>query len=154
MVKRTITKTWIWGAVVMTVGGVLILASALALVAHVQNVTAGNRYPFNPNDNVFWTIVFLIVLSCIVAGSGVIVQLVAWIGAVLNTNRLADKTWFRVLLWGGIVGIVTSPLFGLGALFWWGVMVCYLVAGPDGMAVQPPQVAMPVGPPKTLVPAG
>jgi hypothetical protein len=154
MAKRTITKWWIWGLVVMAVGGILILASSLALAAHVVNVTAGGSSRYVP-DNFLWTAVDVMILGGIVAGGGAIAQLVAWIGAVFNTHRLADKKWFHILLWGGIVGIVTSLLHGLGALgalFWLGVMACYLIAGNDGMAVQPPQVAMPTAPPKTLVP--
>ena len=145
------------GVVVMVVGGILILASSLALAAHIQNVTAGNTNNFNPNDNVFWTLVFLIVLSCIVCCGGFIAQFVAWIGAVLNTYRLVDRTWFNLLLWGGIAGIVTSSLCGLGALFGLGLMIAYLVAGPDAMAIQQPLRAMPAEPttpPKTLLPTG
>jgi hypothetical protein len=67
---------------------------------------------------------------------------------------LEDRRWFNALLWGGIVGIVTMPLFGLGALIWGNVMIAYLVGGPDGMAGEPPEVATPAVPPKTLVPTG
>lgn len=148
MVKRTITTWWIVGAIVMIVGGILALFSSLALVPHIQDLTSGFRYSFVP-DSYFWTLISLIVLG------GIAVQFVAWIGAVLNTNRLADKTWFNILLWGGIVGIVLGPLFGLGALFWWGVMIAYLVGRPDGMAEAPPLLrATPTAPPKTLAPTG
>jgi len=173
MVKRTITKWWIWGLVVMAVGGILALSGSLAMVAHVQNVTAGNRYPFTPNDNFFWTMIGLMALGGIVASCGVIAQLVAQIGALFNTHRLADQTWFRGLLWGTIVGYVVAfvtlglqlafafsnsvatafvwPGFAVGALIEWIVMICYLAAGPDGMAGEPPEIATPTAP-KTLVP--
>jgi hypothetical protein len=68
---------------------------------------------------------------------GLIAQLVAWIAALLNTHQLADPKWFHALLWGGIAGIVATPLFGLGELAFWGVMMAYLVAGPDGLAAGP-----------------
>jgi hypothetical protein len=167
MAKRTITKWWIVGAVIMVAGGILSLASSLALAAHIQNVTAGNRYPFNPtpNDNVFWTILFFLILGGIIAGGGAIAQLVAWIGAVFNTYRLADKKWFHILLWGGLAGylviLATLGIFWptdvVGGLITWGVMLPYLVAGPDGMAIQQPQIERPTEPtvpPKTLVPTG
>jgi hypothetical protein len=57
------------------------------------------------------------------------VQLAAWIGALINTNLLQDKTWFIVLLVGGILGL-NFGLLGFAA------MVAYLVAGPDGTASQ------------------
>ena len=177
MVKRTITKWWMWGLVVMVVGGILALVSSLVMVAHVQDVTAGGRYSFNPADNFYWTMIGLIVLGSIVAGCGYIAQFVAWIGGLFNTHRLADKTWFRVLLWGGLAGYLvvfvtlggmfaggilrwegTQVLvwtgFPVGALIEWIVMVCYLVAGPDGKAVQQPQLATPAASPKTLAPTG
>jgi hypothetical protein len=154
MVKRTITKWWIVGAVFMIVGGILALASSLALVLHIQDLSANFQSNNFVPDSYFWTLISLIILGGIAVLGGIVVQFVVWIGAVLNTNRLVDKTWFNVLLWCGIVGIVLGPLFGLGALFWWGLMIAYLVGGPDGMAVQQPQIATLVAPPKTLAPTG
>jgi hypothetical protein len=51
---------------------------------------------------------------------GGIGQFVAWIGAVINTSRLDEKTWFIVLL---VLGLLS---FGLVA------MLVYVLAGPDG----------------------
>ena len=52
-------------------------------------------------------------------------QFVAWIGAVVNTARLDDKTWFVVLL---VLGLLS---FGFIA------MLVYVLAGPDGTAPRP-----------------
>jgi hypothetical protein len=135
MAKRTITKWWMWGLVAMIPGAILIFASALALAAHLGTVTPGNWNNFMPDDY-SRTMVTFIVLGGIFGVAVIIAQFVAWIGAVVNTQRLADRRWFNALLWGGIVGIVTMPLFGLGALIWGNVMIAYLVGGPDGMAPQ------------------
>jgi hypothetical protein len=51
--------------------------------------------------------------------------------AVLGTRQLVDPRWFKALRWGGIAGLVTMPLIGLGALVLGAVMTAYLVAGPD-----------------------
>jgi hypothetical protein len=172
MAKRTITKWWMWGLVALAVGGILGTVMIFVEVAHAGGFTPGKR-SFVP-DSFFWTMISLIVLSYIVAGCGAIAQLVAHIGALFNTYRLADKTWFRGLLWGTIAGYVVLfvtlglqlafvfsnsvatafvwPGFAVGGLIEWIVMVSYLVAGPDGMAGKPPQRATPVAPPKTLVP--
>ena len=156
MTKRTITTWWLIGTIVLIVGGLLALFSSLALASHIGTLTDN----FQPNsnfvpDSYFWTLTSLIILGGIAVLGGIVVQLVTWIGAVINTNRLVDKTWFNVLLWCGIVGIVLGPLFGLGALFWWGLMIAYLVGGPDGMAVEPMLLrATPTAPPKTLAPTG
>ena len=65
------------------------------------------------------------ILTMVAAG---VVQFLAWIGAVLNTAQLEDKTWFVVLLVLGLLSL------GFPA------MIAYVVAGPDG-AVQTPAVA-------------
>jgi hypothetical protein len=121
-----------WGLVAMIPGTILIPASALALAAHLETVTWGNWNTFVPDDY-SRTMVILIVLGGIFGMVGIIAQFVGWIGAVVNTNQIADKTWFNTLLWGGIAGIVTMPLFGLGALISGSMMIAYLVGGPDGM---------------------
>jgi hypothetical protein len=46
---------------------------------------------------------------------------VAWIGAVLNTAHLPDKTWFVVLLVVGLLGFVFIAT------------IAYMIAGPDGL---------------------
>ena len=155
MTKRTITMLWLIGVGVMIVGGLLALFCSLALASHIGAFTANYRYNNYVPDSTFWALVSFIVLGGIAILGGIVTQFVAWIGAVINSNRLVDKTWFNVLLWCGIVGIVLGPLFGLGALLWWGLMIAYLVGGPDGMAVEP-MLLRPTAPepPKTLAPTG
>ena len=149
MKKRTITTWWLVGAIVMIVGGLLALFSTLALVPHIQelsdNFHSNNFVP----DGYFWTMISLITLGGIAVLGGILVQFVTWIGAVINTNRLVDKTWFNILLWVGIAGIVLGPLLG------WGLMIAYMIGGPDGMAGEPMLLrATPTVPPKTLAPTG
>jgi len=157
MTKRTITITWLIGIGVMIVGGLLALFTALALASHIGVAT----YNFQPGvnyvpDGTFWALVSFIILGGIAIIGGIIVQFVAWIGAVVNTNHLVDKTWFNILLWVGIAAIVLSLLTaGVGNLVGWGLMIAYLVGGPDGTAVEPTLLrATPPVPPQTLAPAG
>ena len=157
MTKRTITITWLIGIGVMIVGGLLALFTALALASHIGVAT----YNFQPGvnyvpDGTFWALVSFIILGGIAIIGGIIVQFVAWIGAVVNTNHLVDKTWFNVLLWVGIGGIVIGLLTaGLGTLVGWGLMIVYLIGGPDGTAAEPMMMrTTPVEPPRTLAPTG
>ena len=60
------------------------------------------------------------VLGWIPIVGGFIGGLVSWIGALLNTAALDDKTWFIVLL---VLGLFS---FGLIA------MIAYVIGGPDG----------------------
>ena len=79
------------------------------------------------------------------AAVGGLVQLAAWIGALVNTYRLQDKTWFAVLLAGGLLGLAFG-LLGFAA------MVAYLVAGPDGMSAGQPRNLAPASRPSSLAP--
>jgi H+/Cl- antiporter ClcA len=67
-----------------------------------------------------WAIFGLGVVAVLAMIAGFIGGLVSWIGALLNTAQLEDKTWFIVLL---VLGLLS---FGLVA------MIAYVIAGPDG----------------------
>jgi hypothetical protein len=67
-----------------------------------------------------WMIVGLGGLAAVAMIAGFVGGLVAWIGALLNTSQLQDKTWFVLLL---VLGLFS---FGLVA------MIAYVIGGPDG----------------------
>jgi hypothetical protein len=156
MTKRTITILWLSGIGVMIVGGLLALFTALALASHMGAFAANYQYTGYVPDSTFWALVSFIILGGVAVLGGIVVQLAAWIGAVINTNRLVDKTWYNILLWCGVAGIVLGLITGpVGALLGWVLMIVYLVGGPDGMAREPMLLrAMPTEPPKTLAPTG
>jgi hypothetical protein len=132
MTKRTIVKWWIWGEAALIAGAILIPSSLVAFLAHIDSLhAAGRAYDFT-SDGYNQTMVALAVLSCLFAVTGIVLQLVAWIGAVMGTRRLADRTWFKLLLWIGILGLVTTPL-GLGVFVSLGLMLAYMVGGPDAL---------------------
>ena len=138
MTKSAVSKLFI-GSLIAIIGGVLL--AGFAVVAAFWNgafVTAGldvvdvNATPF------FWSMVALMIIGGLTLIGGTIGQFVAWLGALLNTARLEDKTWFILLL---VLGLLS---FGLIA------MILYVLAGPDGMADPnaqtsrtPPAPAMP-----------
>ena len=149
MTKRTITIWWLTGIGVMIVGGLLALFTALGLASHIGAFTANYQYTNYVPDGTFWALVSFIILG------GLVVQIVAWIGAVINTNRLVDKTWYNVLLWCGVAAIVLTLLTGVGALFGWVLMIVYLIGGPDSMALESMLLGrVPTEQPKTLMPTG
>jgi hypothetical protein len=149
MTKSTVTKTWIGGLVVLALGLIVAGVSIALMLAYGGTFTAapsGNGYDFVPRyDAFFATMVTLIVAGGIAATAGGLVQLVAWIGALVNTYRLQDKTWFVVLLLGGLLGFAFG-LIGFAA------MVAYLMAGPDGMAAGQQKIPAPTSRPSTLAP--
>jgi hypothetical protein len=149
MMKSTTTRTWVAGLIVLAAGmvtGGVALGLMLAYGGHFTPAASGNGYDFIPNlDGYFWTTVTIATVGFFVAVAGGIVQLAAWIGALANTYQLQDKTWFTILLVGGLVGLAFAVV-GFAA------MVAYVIAGPDGTAVQQPQIPTAAPQPRTLVP--
>ena len=148
MAKPTIVRTWFAGLIAIA-GGLLMVGVSIALMltygGTFTQATGSNAYDFVPTqDGFFWFTVAGIVFGGIVSAAGGIIQLAAWVGALINTNRLADKTWFVVVLFGGLIGFVFGPA-GLVT------MVVYLISGPDGYAVQQPTPAIGARP-STLAP--
>lgn len=145
MSKRTITRLWLAGLVVLVIGlivGGVGLALMFAYGGHFTPSPNGDGSNYVPSlDTVFWTAVAVLATGGAIAIVGAIAQLAAWVGALVNTNRLQDKTWFIVLLVGGLLGLHIG-LLGFAA------MVAYLVAGPDGKASPRPDI-----PPPDLGPA-
>lgn len=60
-------------------------------------------------------------IASLLAGAGAAAAFVSWAGALINTSRLDDKTWFGTLL---VLGLVS-----LG----WLAMFAYVLKGPDSM---------------------
>jgi hypothetical protein len=152
MAKSTITKTWLAGVIALAAGllvGGVGLALMLAYGGQFTQAPSGDGYDFVPRlDGFFWTTVSLMIVGFTVAAVGGLVQLVGWIGALINTYPLPDKTWFVVLLAGGLIGLGFA-LVGFAA------MVAYVIAGPDGIALRQmeiPTAAAPAPRPTTLAP--
>jgi hypothetical protein len=134
MTKSTVTKIFI-GSLFAIAGGVVLLAAGLFL-AYV-NGTFIMRGPdvVGIHPSAFsWSMAGLGLVGVLAVVGGALAQFLAWIGAVLNTSRLEDKTWFVVLL---VLGLLS---FGFIA------MIVYLVAGPDGTR-QSAKQANPLGAP-------
>jgi hypothetical protein len=159
MKKATITRTWIAGLIVLVVGliiGGISLGLMFAYGGTFAPSVTGQGQDFVPSlDSTFWTTVTFTSLGFLLAAIGGIIQITAWIGSLVNTYQLQDKTWFAVMLAGGLIGLAFS-LVGFAA------MIAYIIAGPDGMAAReerPPMAPLPPeGPPPpqptTYVPAG
>jgi hypothetical protein len=117
--KRTVTRTFVGSLVALAAGLVLLVgASSLAytqgsFIMDGPDVVGVRSTPFG------WSMVALAAVAVLTMLGALVAQFVAWIGAVINTARLADKTWFIVLL---VLGVLS---FGFVA------MVIYVAAGPD-----------------------
>jgi hypothetical protein len=133
MTKSTITRVFLGSLGAIVVGVVLVLLTATAVLATGTWVISGSEvtdFHLSPTAaSTFW----IAALGGLFVIAGAIGQFVAWIGAVVNTSRLADKTWFVLLLVTGLLS------FGFIA------MLVYVLAGPDGTVVA---TSRPAGPGK------
>lgn len=153
MTKAHVTRLWVLGFIVGVVGFIIAGISVGLMLANGGQwipAAAPNNYDFVPRlDSYFWTTVGFTVVGGVIMIAGALAQLVAWVGALVNTYPLADRTWFVILLVGGLIGFA----FGLAQP---AVMIAYIIAGPDGAALQRELAtpATPVEPPTaTFAPA-
>jgi len=120
MSKQTVTRLFVGSLMAVVVGivfaavGVGLAFASGAFVVSGQDVTAVEPIRLTA------TAIITITVGALGIIGGAIGQFVAWIGAVINTSRLEDKTWFILLL---VLGLLS---FGFIA------MLVYVLAGPDG----------------------
>ena len=137
MTKSLINKIWIGGLAVFAAGIVVALGGVFLMLGYggtFTQIDATNNYNFVPNTNgFFWVTIALIVVGGLIALVGSIAQFAAWIGALINSYALPEKTWFAVLLAGGVLSFVFAPL-GFAA------MIAYVIAAPDGTPYRQAQV--------------
>ena len=137
------------GLVVFAAGIVVSMVGVFLMLIHIGTFTqiaGANRYNFTPDiDGFFWTTIGIIVIGGVITLIGRIVELAAWIGALFNSYMLPSKTWFLVLLLGGVLGIVLAPI-GIA------VMLAYVVAAPDGVLYRQMQVPTTMPQPWPLAP--
>lgn len=147
MTKSMVTRIWIGGLVVLAAGLVAAAVGVGLMLAYGGTFTQTgdpSQMQFVPDyGGFFWTTIWVIVLGGILAAVGGVVQLVAWIGALVNSYMLPEKTWFAITLIGGILGL------GFG-LIGFATMVAYVIAAPDGTLYRRPQV--PTAAPSALAP--
>ena len=120
MTKSTVTRIFV-GSVIAVIGGAVLLAAGVLLAYASGGFIMRGPDVIGIHPSAFtWSMAALAIVGILAVIGGALAQFVAWIGAVLNTARLEDKSWFIVLL---LLGLLS---FGFIA------MLVYLAAGPDG----------------------
>lgn len=120
MSKSTVTRLFVGGIVAVVAG--LLLAAAAVLIAYFSGafiLSGPDVIGIQPTPGA-WMFVVLGLVGVVGLVGGAISGLVAWIGALLNTSQLEDKTWFILLL---VLGLFS---FGFVA------MIAYVIVGPEG----------------------
>ena len=129
MPKSMVDRLFIGAIVAVLAGWVVAILAIIAALAGGAVVIGGSNVVTVNGEAVASAVVVLTIASLLVAG-GTVAGVASWIGALLNTARLDDKTWFVLLL---VLGIWS---FGFVA------MVAYLVAGPDSTGRDAPGSGM------------
>jgi len=131
MTKSMIVKLF-WGSLIGLVAGLVLMGItvALAINNHIF-VMSGPDVTGIKSGALSWTLLGLMGLAVLLLLFAAVAHFVAWIGAVLNTAHLPDKTWCVVLLIVGLLGLVFIAT------------VAYVIAGPDGLKVKEQASALP-----------
>ena len=116
--KSTITRLFAVSAVLVAAGAVIGTVAVIAALANGAVRIGGDPFISLDPGQVAGAVAWLVVAS-IVAAIGSIGAMAAWAGALLNTSRLEDKTWFTAILGLGLVS------------FGWIAMFVYVLKGPD-----------------------
>lgn len=125
MSKATVTRLFA-GAILATVAGSIVaVATALNAIAGGV-VTIGGPTVVTVDGGALAGALPWLAIASLIGGLGALGALGAWVGALVNTVRLDDKTWFVALL---VLGLCS---------FGWVAMVAYVIAGPDGWAPDVP----------------
>ncbi|SRR6266540_4861180 len=120
MSKATITRLFVGSLLAVAGGFTLFFIAGLLAYTNGAFVMNGPDVVGIQPTGLGWIVMG--VIGILAMAGGAIGQFIAWIGAVLNTAQLEDKTWFLALL---LLGVLS---FGFIA------MLFYFVAGPDGTA--------------------
>jgi hypothetical protein len=119
MSKRTITLLFTGGIVAVVAGAILAFAAVWIAYANGAFVMDGPDVVGIQPTPYAWAVLAFGVLAIVAMMAGFIAGLVSWIGALLNTAQLEDKTWFIILL---VLGLMS---FGMLAT------IAYIISGPD-----------------------
>ena len=119
MSKSAITRLFVGGFVSVMAGVILAVAAVWIAFANGVFVMDGPDVVGVNGNGFAWSIVGVGLLAGLAIVGGAIAGLVSWVGALINTAQLSDKTWFVLLL---VLG-----LFSFGFI----AMVAYVIGGPD-----------------------
>ncbi|HEU4919235.1 MAG TPA: hypothetical protein VFT20_05800 [Candidatus Limnocylindrales bacterium] len=116
--KPAVTRLFGVAVALVVAGAVIGIVAVIGGLANGAVALGGPQVVTINAGPVAWTIAGLVAASSCGA-AGTITAIAAWAGALLNTYRLEDKTWFLALLVTGLIS--------LG----WVAMFAYVFAGPD-----------------------
>ena len=131
MTKSLVVKLF-WGSLIGLVAGLILMGITFALAITNDIFIMSGPDVIGIRSGVLpWILLGLCALAMLLLLFAAVAHFVAWIGAVLNTAQLPDKTWFVILLVVGLLGLVFIAT------------VAYVIAGPDGVKAKEEAIALP-----------
>jgi hypothetical protein len=119
--KSTVTRLFLASVIAVLAGLILGFAAILVALGSESLVMDGPDVIGIESTGLAWSLVVVASVAVLAMIGGAITGMVSWIGALLNTAQLEDKTWFIILL---VLGLLSFGLFA---------MIAYVIGGPDGM---------------------
>jgi amino acid transporter len=133
MSKRMVTRVFGGSLVALAAAFILLLVAGGVAYANGSFIMDGPDVVGVTSTPLTWSMIALAALAVLTMFGALIAQFVAWIGALVNTVQLPDKTWFVVLL---VMGLLSFSFIA---------MIIYIIAGPKDPEPAPPAV-LPAGP--------
>jgi hypothetical protein len=118
--KATVSKLFIGGVIAAIAGAIVAIAAIWVAIANDVFVMNGADIVAIRGSTLAWSMLGLGLVGGLAIMAGLIVGLVSWIGALLNTAQLENRGWF--------VGLLLLGIFNFGFI----AMIAYVLAGPDG----------------------
>lgn len=123
--SRPVIARLFYGSLIGMVAAILLVVIAITVAFTTSSLIMDGPDVVGINTPLGWLMVALAAVAVLLFVAASTAQLVAWIGALIETALLESKAWFVVLLVAGLLG------FGLIA------MLVYLLAEPaPGRAVE------------------
>ena len=117
--SRPVIAKLFYGSLIAIVLAIILMIVAAALAFGSSSLLMDGPDVIGIRSTFGWAMVAVGAVAALVLVAASIAQLVAWIGALIETAPLENKTWFVVLLVAGLFG------FGLIAI------LVYLLVEPD-----------------------
>jgi hypothetical protein len=121
MSKTTVTRLF-GAAIALVVAGLAVGIVGVVVALANGAVAFGGSQIVTVEGGPFAGAVAALIVASLITAAGGVAAIASWLGALRNTWRLDDKTWFTTLL---VLGVVS-----LG----WVAMIAYLLKGPDSTA--------------------
>src|SRR5262245_1797417 len=102
MSKSSVTLLFVGGVVAVVAGFIVTAIAVVSAIAGGLIVFDGSGI-VGVDGSVAWTIIGPVALGGAIMAVGALIGIVSWLGALVNTYKLDDKTWFTALLVLGLV---------------------------------------------------